>query len=398
MRTEKKPKHTDKWLARQLGLSVTNERFAAIWNQLSEDAKLPQDDDDEGWEFAVTDAQTLLAYEEKRGVQVRRQRQSDSEIMPILEGAEGRRANVMMLYWAKNAACEREVRSFRERVLNNRLLNRQEAYAFLESPMLGVFSHREIEKVGVPVVGHMARWKRKDMERVDTGFYWHLVMEVGLPAIEMRYDQITTESLEHLWYPGEDGWRRAVDVWPQSVMQDLLRTSEGLAERYGWGKGQAPMFILTDIVPLTHALSYAIDHDALGRQTITMTIEPWVTKGTVLRAYHHAQQKIYDSVPGPIGEQNAAIFEFIIERMDADGVIPSIRSLMEAWNRNCTCGEWKYTDARLFERDYTRAKQSLLHPKLRVHPPKSFEEMTPAEQIIERLREHSDSHPDSQDE
>jgi len=387
-------------LARELGLSDTSERFVAIWNQLRDEGNVPLGaDDEEGWDTAIVEGKRFIAYEEKRGGQVRRPREPDKEIKASLEEAESRRANAMMLYWAKNAACEREVLSFRERVLKNRILNRQEAYAFLESPMLGVFSQRKIEEANVPIVGHSVRLIRNSLDRVETGFYWHLAMIVEPPGIEMTYDRITTEPVEHLWYPGEDRWGRAVDVWPQSVMQDLLRTSETIAERYGWGKGQAPMFILTDIMPLTHPLSYAIDYDALGRQTITMTIEPWVTKGTVLRAYHHAQQKIYSSVPGPIGEQSAALFEFVIERMDADGKIPSIRALMREWNQDSrTPDARKYIDARLFERDYNRAKQSLLHPKLRVHPPKSFEEMTPAEQIVAELREYSDSHPDSQDE
>ncbi len=320
-------KHSKKWFARNLGLSVTNERFAAIWDQIDEDGNLPRDDDEENWDFALHEARKLLAYEEKLGGRVRRQRDPDKQITPTLEEAESRRANAMMLYWAKNAACEQEVCSFRKRVLNHQLLTRQEARQFLASPMLSVFSQHEIEKAGVPILGHAARWKRKGVERVDTGFCWHLVVEVESAAIEMSYDRITTGPIEHLWYPGIDDWGTAAEVWPQSVMHDLLRASESIAERYGWVKGQAPMFILTGIMPLTHALTFTIDHDALGRQSIIMTIEPWVTKKTVMRAYHQAQQKIYSSVPGPIGEQNAAIFEFIIERMDANGDIPSIRTL-----------------------------------------------------------------------
>jgi len=387
-------------LARELGLSDTSERFVAIWNQLRDEGNVPLGaDDEEGWDTAIVEGKRFIAYEEKRGGQVRRPREPDKEIKASLEEAESRRANAMMLYWAKNAACEREVRSFRERILNNRLLTREEAYKFLQSPLLKVFSQSKIEEANVPIIGHSASWRRKDMEKVEAGFYWHIEVSVEPPATELHYDRITTEPLEHLWYPDKNGWGDAADVWPQSVMQDLLRTSKIIAERYGWGKGQAPIFILTDIVPLTHALSYTIDHDALGRQTISMTIEPWVTKGTVLRAYSQAQQKIYSSVPGPIGEQSAALFEFVIERMGADGKIPSMRALMREWNQGSrTPDARKYIDARLFERDYNRAKQSLLHPRLRVHPPKSFEEMTPAEQMVARLREHSDSHPDSQDE
>lgn len=388
-------KHTKKWFARQLGLAVTNERLAAIWDQLDEDENLPRyDDDEDGWDFALHEARRLLAYEEKRGMRVRRLREPNKPITPTLEEPEGRRANAMMLHWAKKAACEQEVRRFRKRVLNHRLLTLQEAHQFLKSPMLSVFSQGEIEKAGVSIIEHVAKWKRKNVEMVENGFYWHLVIEVGSPAIEMLYDRITTGPIEHLSYPGIDDWKTSAEVWPQSVMHDLLAASESIGERYGWEKGQAPLFILTDVVPLTHALTYVIRHDALGRQSITMTIEPWVTKKTVLRAYHQAQQKIYSSVPGPIGEQNAAIFEFIIERMDANGDIPSIRTLMDAWNRHQARNDWKYEDARLFERDYNRAKASLLRPQLRERPPKSFEEMTPAEQIVEGLRRHeSGLHP-----
>jgi len=386
-----------KWLARQLGLSPTSARFNDLWAHMEErgDLRIVLDED---WEGIVTIAQDLLDYEGRRGAHIARERTQQTEISPTLTEAESHRANALMLYWARNAACERQVRGFRKRVLPNRLLTRPEALSFLSSPALAFFSQHDCEREGIPLIGHTARVISTDVERNRDGWLWQRALWVDPPGIEFERVRLTTDPLEHFWHPPASGeYAEGINVWPMSVLDDLRRISDDIADRYGWGKAQTSFFILTNITPLTHALSYTREEDALGRSKITMTIDPWVTKQTVLRAYQQAQQKIYSRTPGPMSKKNAALFESVIEHMDDDddGTLPAWRSLMTAWNRQQTDPEWKYEDPRTFERDYQRAKKALLFPAWREPEPISLEEMQPARAIAEAFRRHSDSHLDS---
>lgn len=392
--TEKR-KRSEKWLAQQVGLSKSDQRFMHLCEQIKSDGNWPYSDDEEDWDFALHEARKYVKYEERIGQRVRRQRELYLDVETKLTESESRRANALMLFWAKHAAGRTEVRQFREHILDNKLLTMQEAYAFLRSPALQMFSLFELEQANIPIMGHSATIRCREFEnKVNHGDIWRLTVHVEPLNRELSCRRVLSKSVEHLWFAGEDGWGNAVDVWPHSIMSDLLKASESLGKQYEWKAGQAAMFILTDIVPLVHPLTYTITRGNLATSVVTIAFHSWVTEQTVRRAYHEAQQKIYSKTPRSIGPKNAAIFEFVVEQMDSEGNKPTWRELMEQWNRQQQRNNWTYVGVQNFWRDFDRAQNCLLKPQLRERPPKRFEDMTPAEQIVEKIRKYTDGEND----
>jgi len=96
-----------------------------------------------------------------------------------------------------------------------------------------------------------------------------------------------------------------------------------------------------------------------GRATITLTISPWVSDDTLLRAYRAAQRAAGKtaSKPKPGTVRNLRIFQFVKGRERELGEMPPFPDAMRDWNR--AHPDQAYTDRRRFCRDYYAAEQHL---------------------------------------
>ncbi len=311
----------------------------------------------------------------------------------VLTEVEILRGRAMDRERANCAALEPAVRHFRERVLENRLLERAEAMAFIESPALALLSQRQCTEEGIPLVGHHATFTEQNAEPMPPT--WDAKLTVTPPGRTLHVQPQVPERPVRLWYP-RDEWAHAVRVWKSSVLGELWNICEDLTQQYGWKNGNASLFVLTGLRPLTYPVTMQWQNDPKQGDTITLEIASWVSAKTVERIYKAAQDEIYKTVPGVLSKRNLAIFDFVTKNQDIGGENLSWDTLTDMWNHEHV-GARSYRSHRrkYFKFDYDRVRVALLHPGYRNDDPSR----TAWELLADdNAATASDNHADNQEE
>ena len=151
------------------------------------------------------------------------------------------------------------------------------------------------------------------------------------------------------------------------MLGELWEVSEDLTQQYGWKRGNAPLFVLTDLIPTKSPVTTQWHSDPRQGETITLEIASWVSAKTVERVYKAVQDEIYETIPGVMSDRNLAIFDFVTKHRDTDGNIPAWDTLIDMWNAEHDALGWGYPPKRrkYFKDDYERAVDALFRPKYR---------------------------------
>jgi hypothetical protein len=307
---------------------------------------------------------------------------------PQLSPRNLERAELFGDYLAMVAANTPEVRAFREAVLGGQMLNEEQAYAFLSSPVTRCCSLTFLSAWEVPPVGHTFAVDEKELEREDA---WTRGFPISIdpPGITktIRLSGDTKRYLPLLTFPSKEvrgGKRHAehVTVAVGSVLDDLRRVSESLEEWYPWELADATWLVLTGQPPPVPPArgSYRIrrgSHYAYGQ--ITITAMPWVPAETVFELYRKAQLHARGGVNQPIREKTIKLMRFIIDRVYLELGVYSLdlsegerkslgKRLVAEWNQTEWVQKnpkWAYGkgDTRTFWRDFNRALQTLANQK-----------------------------------
>ena len=289
-----------------------------------------------------------------------------------------------------------EVKGFRVKHLDDKVLSPEQARALLTSPVAAYWPHLAFHEFGVPVVGHAYQ----AMEGMSDERGPYSLIEVSLPSSEdksfkdrrplepgpweipdepenARSNQKPKRELETpagswkiLTFPGEDGYPHRVLARPRSVLGDLHNKVSRLVKRYPWEELDAVWFVLTGKTPWVAPLTWQFRGtgsplDSWSYGYITLKVEPWVSASVVARVYSDLQHQLLGKDNKRVGEKNRELFRFVISRMTSDGSLPKARELVKEWDR--ANPQWRYghedtEQVRRFRRDYNLARRLLAAP------------------------------------
>jgi hypothetical protein len=300
-----------------------------------------------------------------------------------------------------------EVRRFRRAVLRDERLTPEQARRFLRSPAVAVLSRAQFEEHGIPPLSHTATlvplegpspiallpWSVRTLGPGIVGALdeehqaHHLVTLLldppgttitAVSRVEtmagpggvsgLQWFANLVERAKALAAGGGEGRCDQVPVFPGSLLDDLRRLGLDLEERYHWQQRDGAWFVLTGETPLAspftaQAVFRDSDH-AYG--AITLTIEPWISADTVLKAYRVYQRRLLGRDNCPRSRRNLAVLQFVTQRSADDGARPGWDTLVEAWN--AAHPQWIYrdphglADRRRFARDFGRAYRGVVVP------------------------------------
>ncbi len=344
-----------------------------IWGLLRDDHYLDSDDED-AREEALSRIQRLLQITLPAGGQPRRRPGSvgTREHAPRLSTGESLRALAASEYLAKDAERLPEVQRFRQDILDGRLLTRQEVTVFLASRAAQCFSLWEFQVRGVPPARHSARIVN---ENATYGDCYHVVIHVEPPSVDWTFERKpvgvvwsgSNRALGHKHVmPIIEG--RPIDAWywNGSVIDDLMELDRVLREErhYPWTTFDGAWLVMTGEAPIVRPLTAAISRrmgSHSNRVTITMTVEPWVSVGTLASYYRQRQRELLRRHNRPISERRLVLVRFVLAQTDEQGEVPSWRVMMQEWNRAHPA--WRYRDVRNMARDYWSAARQVVFPR-----------------------------------
>jgi hypothetical protein len=201
-----------------------------------------------------------------------------------------------------------------------------------------------------------------------------------------------------VWYvTGSQEQRVSVDA--RSVLGDLTRLADKLANRYRWRPSGGTMFLMTGEVPevFVYTGSASISGGAFGStSTVTMTLDPTLTPEQVAGIYSRLRARAHPGpLPRPLSVKHYRLAQHTGPRVsfgvhqlsditrpgrkpkpDADGLVRTISpiagwtwtSLRESWNDQYGTGTatdgrtWQYGRNPNFTRDAKHALGRLLAP------------------------------------
>ncbi len=278
---------------------------------------------------------------------------------------------------ALKAACTTEVRDLRARILGGTPLSVPLARRLLDSEVARVWSLREFERRGIPIVGHraVATANRvtdedgRDVRTIDVKVTW------GDQVLDTTLSRVLPTSLDHvlqdpvLHFVDERGKKFSEDVRQGSVMDRLRQLSERLVRTFGFDAAQATWFILTDTSPRRSPLDGNIavqNHPTHVDGRVTLSMDLWVPADVVLRVYRDVQRQRLGRENRPLSLSNLAVYRSVLQdARDAEranpGCLPPTRAQsMARWNREHP--EKQYQQEWEFKRDVERAERLVLFP------------------------------------
>jgi hypothetical protein len=406
---------TEEQLRAQLAERLGQESVSNVHWELLEYRGHVKDALDIGSKAAIEDlveaARALREYAElmegvapsKERMKARHKRRSREHRAPEVDDDEARyaveRAATLGEYLSLRASLHPDVRRFRDKVLEGKLLTPQEAQAFIESPANSRFSPDYLKEKGVPLVRHSARFlehgtrpEGDNSERFVEFESIHIdppgdTFVAQLP-VSVAFDDLAKVRLpaDTQQIAGGEPYSRMVpideyayvSVYPGSVLDYLgwlgLRLSEHFCS--AWDEAQAAWFVLTGENSLPRSMAGHYDSatgEDLTYGTITLTVEPWAPANAVARFYQHLQQDVLGQRSRAPSLRNLAVFRFVTSELKDSLVnagelediehLPPWPEFKRRWNAmNRSKPSWTYKHLSKFQRDYYRGGRAIVEP------------------------------------
>jgi hypothetical protein len=298
-----------------------------------------------------------------------------------------------------------ELKGFRVKYLDDKLLSSHQARALLTSPVAALWPRLEFGRQGIPIVGHSYQVEEdkhdkrgpyslvrvsvptsrnpwfKDRRWPKTGAW-----EIPEKPADARSNQkpkreikMKTGSWKILSFPGEDGYTHRTLVNPHSVLGDLYDKVTHLIKRYPWEEPDAVWFVLTgetpQVAPFTWQARWfgsGIEEDSFSYGFVTLKIEPWVDPKLVWRVYSDIQRGLRgDRRNRRLEPKTLALLRFVNERVDVANLSRSERrqcapQLVAAWDRENPDDSYN-GNTREFWKAYHRARRAVIAPTYEWH-------------------------------
>jgi hypothetical protein len=303
------------------------------------------------------------------------------------------RAEAFSEYVAKILSVDAGVMRFRHRLLGDplRTLSRDEANELVLSLGSHFFDFGRFRKLCTPM-------GEKDIVLTEYGpvqengrLLLRATISVEPPGVAetlFRLHPSQDTLLTFVWPWGETGRPQTFEVWPNSVLGELLKIGVRLAKEHPWSVEDASLFILTGetlfISPFTFRTLQSqpgVDAHKYNHDEITLTVAPWVPGKTVLEAYRKIRQSLGYNGRRP-SERYVALFRFVLAQSRVHIVkkpklagllghwrarlsLPKWKELRKEWNERYPVGHaWHYGQsdphAKLFRRDFVRAQEKII--------------------------------------
>jgi len=303
------------------------------------------------------------------------------------------RAEAFSEYVAKILSVDAAVMRFRHRLLGDplRTLSRDEANKLVLSHASHFFDFARFRKLCTPL-------GEKDTVLTEYGPVQEngrlllratiSVEPLGVTETRFRLHPSQDSLLTFVWPWGGTERPQTIEVWPDSVLGELLKMSVRLAKEHPWSVEDASLFILTGetlfISPFTFRTLQSqpgVDAHEYNHDEITLTMAPWVPGNTVLEAYRKIRQSLGYNGRRP-SERYVALFRFVLAQSGVHIVkspklagllghwrarlsLPKWKELRKEWNERYPVGHaWHYGQkdphAKLFRRDFVRAQEKII--------------------------------------
>ncbi len=323
-------------------------------------------------------SETMKTVEEKPQAS-----EQSEEVLDVSVGSrEKKRARAFAAYSTRILNAREDVRSFRADYLEGRVLRVEEAFEFLESPALRLFSADFLKSIEIPILGHEARIVSARSSPFGDVPDHQILVDFGASGIravaryaphwvkETNYDIPTVRVCGYkdpqqqqqpepplgkwpLEYPGKFGVKAEVYVWPQTVLDDLRHRSLNLSKTLGWEVGEVAWLLLTGQAPyLLNPLKIRLNYTPLKPATVHMEIAAWLPAETVAEKLRDMQREILTVGVGKPSERGLDVCIFVEENIqdaEPESVWPS---LCRKWNK--THPDKRYKDHQGLRQAYSR--------------------------------------------
>jgi hypothetical protein len=327
----------------------------------------------EDFEPLIPVAKGLYSSYGLRGSKRRRRKRNldkGSEIItPEVGQYERLRASVLSEYLAKIVSIDPEVVQFRNAVLATELLTPVQARAFLSSPASRYLSLEVWRAYGIPA-RHTAALLGENYGHTEDGpFHW-VQVRTEPPGETHAVFIPNPQSYENVTYLAGNGRPKRVTVWPGSVLGNLRNLCKELTKAHPWDVYEAIWFVLTGEIPLVRPIRAKTHSSSVlgGRayNTISLTVQPWVSPETVEMAYRQLQKRVIGGGSGRIAEKSLNLLRFVTKRADGNGNLPKGYVLVADWDRQWKekRPQWCYgSDTRRFWRDFRNVQESVTNSR-----------------------------------
>jgi hypothetical protein len=295
-----------------------------------------------------------------------------------------------------------EVKDFRVKYLDDKLLTPRQARALLTSPVAAHWPRLFFKTLRVPVVGHTDQVTEGLTD--ERGPY--SLIEVPLPSSKVesfkdrrplplsagpweipakresaRSNDKPRRELETkpgnwkiLPFPGEDGYTHRVLVQPHSVLGDLNKIVSRLIQRYPWEEPDTVWFVLTgetpQVAPLTWQARWfgsGIGEDSFRYGFVTLKIEPWVDPKLVWKVYTDIQRGLRNGRRNRrLESKSLELLRFVNEQVNVANLSRGERrkkgsELVAAWDKENPDDSYN-GNTREFWKAYHRARRAVMSP------------------------------------
>ena len=282
----------------------------------------------------------------------------DVSLAGVATKRELQQAKELLDQTAAAASSDYFMLSCRETLFGSRdALSTHASQSFLASPILRFMSSRELQQLGIPIVGHTAivavvrrgvdqrigHWDELDIKvRWHGGRHTetrkvpsHPLFAVHMRLIELFGNDAATFGLldyivQYLVHRDTEGRERRIEVHPGSVLDMVRRTAKRLATRMGWSEVDAVHYSIDGALPQVLPISAKRTTWLSGMDVVTISALPFVSSASISRAYLRALGR---GTGRPEKASTLALLEFVeAKTAENDGVRPSWRALWKSWN------------------------------------------------------------------
>jgi hypothetical protein len=262
------------------------------------------------------------------------------------QNTQGERQKVLSFLLAQKAAEDPQVVTFRQRVLQGRLLSLQEVALWIQQQATRDGPPTAWLEVPVP--------KGTDLRRDPTT----LSISINPTLTIAKVEGVEGPRFRRLEYriPG-DNWIQSLSTAAGRVLEQLRVLSGRLTRQYPWQPYAATLFVLTGENPPITEISGSISAERGGR--ITLEIDPVLTPRQVAEAYRRFRRRVLGGKRlKTLSPKHLRLAAFVAERPEAE----TWQERMEAWNR--AYPDWKYAQESNFRRDTGVAQKRQLTPSI----------------------------------
>lgn len=181
-------------------------------------------------------------------------------------------------------------------------------------------------------------------------------MTLDPPLAEFSGGRLSVDVLDYA-VPGEQ-WVHRVGVSTHSVLDQLRRLSEALAQQCAWQPAQATVFILTGVVPLISTVRTTTALFSSGpawSQRIILNIDVSATVDEVVEAVRSVRKEQGLDKRRTISPKSARLAAFTL----AQHVDKPWLDRQRLWNQ--AFPDWAYSNPANFRRDALAARSHLMH-------------------------------------